>query len=231
MNKGKEMKKIISIISMGLLVAGAAQADVVILDLPAGGNHVSGSTFTTTNVSYNGATFDIEYTLNAFATSNSPAPFVRSNGGTYFGVGSASDPNVGNQESLDGDDGEQLSITGLLITNFNAGTSGLTEGDLSIAFESLDIANGTANPDGITVSFTGFGTSTTIITKPVTIDLPSLGNFSSASTAMYIEPDTTASNNRWSVSGISVSVIPEPATLGLIALFGFGTLFIRRIMK
>ncbi|VGO15445.1 hypothetical protein PDESU_04028 [Pontiella desulfatans] len=221
------MKKIQCALSIGLLAAGVAQAVLVDLALPAAGNHASGSGFSTA-ASFNGATFDIEYTLNAFATSNSPAPFIRSSGGTYFGVGSALDPNTGNQESIDGDDGEQLSIAGLSIVNFSANGSGLVQGDLSIAFQSLSIANGTAANDGITISFTGFGDATVDVTHPTTLDLTSLANFGSSSTALFLEPDGPQSNNRWSVSGISVSVIPEPATLGMVVASAAGMLVIRR---
>jgi hypothetical protein len=221
------MKKGLCMLGGCLLVAGAAQAAVINLNLPAAGNHDSGSTFST-STSFNGATFDIVYTLNAFATSNSPAPFIRSNGGTYFGVGSALDPNTGNQESVDGDDGEQLSITGLSISNFNANDSGLAEGDLSMSFESITIDNGTAANDGVDISFTGFGDAVANENPVTTVALKSLPNFSSTSTSLFLEPDGTQSNNRWSVSGISVSVIPEPATLGLIVASAGGMLIIRR---
>ena len=111
-----------------LVATGFSQgATVVPLDLPGDSNHPSGTTFTTSQTA-SGATFDISYTLNAFATDVSVAPFIRS---TIFGVGSVPDGNTaGQQLSVDGDDGEQLSIVGLSITNFNAGTSGLTESDI-----------------------------------------------------------------------------------------------------
>ncbi|MDF7806359.1 hypothetical protein P4E94_02845 [Pontiellaceae bacterium B12219] len=222
------MRKLANIFTVALLATGVVQAAVIDLALPTAGNHSSGSTFST-SASLDGATFDIVYTLNAFATSNTPAPVINSSDGTYFGVGSANDGSTSGQlESIDANDGEKLSITGLSIVNFSANGSGLVDGDLSLSFESLSITNGTAGNDGITISFTDFGDTAAGVDHPTIIDLTSLANFSSSSTSLFIEPDGAQSNNRWSVNGISVTVIPEPATFGLVAMSGLGVLLIRR---
>jgi len=222
------MKKILCALCVCLMTTGAAQADLVSLNLPAAGNHSDGSVFST-STSFNGATFNIEYALNAFAADETTEDAFINSTGSFFGVGSVGDPNAGNERSIDGDDGEQLSITNLSITNFNAGTSGLVVGDLNISFDSLAILNGTAAPDGIEISFTGFGDTQVDVQQPGTVDLTGLTNFSSSSTALYIQPDTTASNNRWSVSGISVDVtaVPEPSSFAMFCAIG-GLLMGRR---
>ncbi|MFC7338713.1 PEP-CTERM sorting domain-containing protein [Haloferula chungangensis] len=213
----------------GLLAAGAASAATIVpLDMPASGSHASGASFITSQ-SIAGVTFDISYTLNAFAAITDPAPFINS-AGSYFGVGSSNDGAVvGQQQSLDADDNEQLSIT-IAITNFNAGSSGLTVGDITdFQFSELTIINGTAGNDGIFVSFTGFGDSEVGVDNPTTIDLTTLGNFSSAASTLYIQPDGNQSNNRWSVGGISVSYnIPEPSSVTLIGIGIAGMAFRRR---
>ena len=202
-----------------LIATGFSQgATVVPLDLPGNGVHVSGTTFTTSQTA-SGATFDISYTLNAFATDVSVAPFISSNG-TIFGVGSVPDGNTaGQQLSVDGNDGEQLSVVGLSITNFNAGTSGLTESDIiNLQFTDLSIFNGTANNDGITISYDSFGGTTESVTQPSAISLADDLELEGPSTALFLEPDNAASNNRWSVNGLTVSydVIPEPSSSAML---------------
>ena len=221
------MKTLLSTLAAGVLLAGAGQAATVVLNLPGNGSHASGTTFSTSS-SYGGATFDIRYTLNAFATIGTPAPFIGSDG-TIFGVGSFDDGSIAGQlVSIDGDDGEQLSMTNLSITNFNAGSSGLVVGDLKLSFNTLDIANGTAANDGITLSFTAFGDTTVGVDQPTTINLTALSNFSSTATSLYLQPDNAASNNRWSISGITASVTPEPSSTTLFGLGLVGVLLRRR---
>eukprot|EP00903_Cladosiphon_okamuranus_P003969 g3967.t1 len=208
------------------MVAGQSEAAIYNLDLPSNGVHTSGASFTTA-ASYNGATFDISYALNAFATDVTVTPFIRRNG-DGIGVGSTNDgATVGQQASVDGDDGEQLSITGLSITNFNAGTSGMVAGDLSISFNGLTFANGTAGPDNVAISFSGFGTGEEVVSGPTVVDLTALPNYSGTSTAVYLQPNSGNSSNRWSVSGIAVDVVPEPSSYALAGL-GFAGMMLRR---
>ena len=219
------MKMILCAICVSLMVAGAAQAQQSItLDLPAGGPdpHPDGSVFATSVTDGGGATYDIEYTLNAFATDETVVDaFIKANaGGTFFGVGSAPDgANTAQQESVDGGDGERLSITNLSITNFVPGDDGLTASDLSIAFSSITIANGPNVQDGINFSFADFDVDTANVTRPgfvnpdtgvaaqpAEVDLTALANFDAASTSVFLAPDNVAGSNRWSVAAIVVDV-------------------------
>jgi len=199
------------------------------LNLPTNVGTLPSGTVVTTSVALpSGGSVDVNYTLNAFATVSTPAPFINAST-TFFGVGSANDPNGGNQQSLDGDDGEQLEIN-LAFANFVPGTPGETIKDLQ--FTELSIANGTANPDGVSISFTGFDNNAVAIQQPATINLASLANFDATSTSLFIEPDTAAGNNRISVSGIGiqfhVEAVPEPSSALLIGLAGLGMVFKRR---
>lgn len=237
---GEMMREVFFAMCVCVFAAGAARAEVVSLSLPESGTHLSGAIFTTSGVVLsNGATIDIQYSLNAFATDEITVDAFIGSDGLYFGVGSAADgTSGGQQQSVDGDDGEQLSISDLSITNFNAGASGLVEGDLSISFETVTILNGNHAPDGIDFSFVGFGdtvanvTSPGNVSTPATIDLTSLSNFSPLSSELYLQPDNAAANNRWSVSGIGVSVtavaVPEPSSLCLMGLSSVVLLVRRR---
>ena len=233
------MRKILCAICTMLLAASAAQADSIALILPpAGSNSATGLTYTTEDVMVGGATFDIDYTLNAFATDTSVAPFIRTIGnGAYFGVGSVPDGTNNSQlQSIDGGDGEMVSFTGLAIdpASFDPGTSGLTLADFTIAFESITPFNGSAQTDGIDFSHVGFGDADALnATSPannVPIDISGLtGN--AGATSLFVEPDGTASNNRFSIAGISVQVtspVPEPSSLSILGLSAIGMLVSRR---
>ncbi|CAA6677976.1 MULTISPECIES: PEP-CTERM sorting domain-containing protein [unclassified Lentimonas] len=208
-------------------MAVSSSAATIVLDMPGASNNIATGSVVTTSTGFAGATFDILYTLNAFATDVTVTPYFDSNG-TYFGVGSTNDGGTnGQRESIDGDDGEALSITGLTIDNFNAGTSGLTEGDFSISFESFTIFNGTHSGDGVNFSFASFdaGDNIASIAKPTVVDLTGYAGVSTA-TELYITPYSAA---RLSVSGISVSVIPEPSSYALLAgCFGLTAVMLRR---
>ena len=224
------MKKILCAIFVGLLAVSTVQAQQTItLDLPVGGRdaadvpitHADGSVFTTSVTDGGGATYDIEYTLNAFATDETVVDaFIKTNGtGTFFGVGSAPDgANTAQQESVDGADGERLSITNLSITNFVAGSDGLVAGDLSVAFNTLTIANGPSTQDGLFISFTDFGVNDEqvnrpgrvladgTIPQPAEIDLTALPTYDAAATTIFLAPDNIAGTNRWSVAAITVEI-------------------------
>ena len=230
------MKNTLYTLAFCSLTVGASQAAVFVLDLPPNtANIASGSSFTT-SATLSGATFDISYTLNAVATDTTITPFIRSDG-SHFGVGSTPDgTNPGQQRSIDAGDGEKVSITNLSITNFNAGTSGLTQGDFSISFEDVGILNGNSTQDGVNLSFIGFGNTTANVTRPgngatpALIDLTALTNYDPASTALYLEPDNANGSNRWSINAISVDVtaVPEPSTFAMLGLGGLGLILRRR---
>ncbi|MDF7826527.1 PEP-CTERM sorting domain-containing protein [Pontiellaceae bacterium B12227] len=224
------MKKAVSLLSVCLLTAGAAQAAIVDLDLPAVGNY-SSATAILTSQSYLGATFDITYTIEAMAPTSNP---FASSTGTQIGVGSDGDIAT-HYVTLEGNDGEGLSFTGLSIANFNANGSGVVIGDIAgLRFTSLTFTAVNNAQDGALISFDGFGNNTEQINldatgTPYTHDLTGQSNYSSPETDLYIENDNTSSRNRWAVTGLQVAyTIPEPATLGMIAASGFGVLFIRR---
>ncbi len=213
------MKKLFCALCFCLLFAGNANADIVSLAIPGSGNHVSGSTFTTTNVIHaSGASFDIAYTLDALATSSSPAASIESDG-TIFGVASSNDGAIAGQLlSIDGDDGEELEFGELNIVagSFNAGASGLSLGDFSLAFKGLEFTDATANPDGVDVFVDGSATAQNFV-SPTAITLAPEGS------TLVVRADNAASNNRFSISGISAHVtaaaaVPEPASTSLLAL-------------
>lgn len=223
------MKKTLHTLGALILVAGTAHATVIALDLPIAGTYANSSVFTT-SASHAGTTFDVEYTLVASTTSTTVtlnANSINSNG-TIFGVATSGEITNNNaQRSIDEGNGEQLSISGLSITNFDPGTSGLVIGDLDISFDSITFTNATSGNDGVAISFTGFGTSVENETQPTTVDLTALGNFSSTSDSLFLEPDSASTSNRWSVSGISVNVIPEPST-SMLLIGAIGLLASRR---
>ncbi|MGJ8634090.1 MAG: PEP-CTERM sorting domain-containing protein [Luteolibacter sp.] len=222
------MKKTLHTLGALILVAGTAHATVIALDLPTAGTYANSSVFTT-SASHAGTTFDVEYTLVASTTSTTVtlnANSINSNG-TIFGVATSGDGNANAQRSIDEGNEEQLSISGLSITNFDPGTSGLVIGDLDISFDSITFTNATSPNDGVAISFTGFGTSVENEDSPSVVDLTALGNFSSTSDSLFLESDSAVTTNRWSVSGISVNVIPEPST-SMLLIGAIGLLASRR---
>ncbi|WP_372795839.1 Ig-like domain-containing protein [Pontiella sp.] len=195
----------------GVLLAGTTQAALVetSINLASAGTYSNASAHViTTAMEYNGATFDINYTLGSTSVSNNP--FVQSNG-SQMGVGS--DGDISNHYlTLEGNDGEGMSFTGLSISNFVANSSGLVLDDLSdLGFISfITFASGNAN-DGAFVSFTGFTNDTVEVNlsgSNPTNDLTGLANYPvlpDVASNLYIKVDNGASNNRWAISGIGVS--------------------------
>ncbi len=232
------MKKLLGLLSIGLLLAVDTVQAGVILDLPTMGVEHHGETVVTTSQEYLGATFDIAYTLEAIATSNNP--FAYSNG-SMMGVGSDGDAPT-HYTTIEGNDGEGLSFTSLSIINFNANGSGVEIGDITdLRFAALHLNNVGNTQDGITVSFTDYSVNSENYTLDPAgtggingadsygLDLTALGNYDFSATGLYIETDNASSANRWGVTGLEVMyAIPEPSTLGLIAVSGFGLLFLRR---
>lgn len=157
----KFLSKFAPLVALGVwLSAGVAQAVVVDLDLPVLGDYPDvDATVITTSTTFGTATFDIDYTLGAISGIGVD-PFASSSG-TQVGVGSLDDPgdplNVGDipnhYTTLEGNDNEGLSFTGLSISNFVANDSGLTEADFAdLTFTGLTFTAVTNNQDGVNVS-------------------------------------------------------------------------------
>ncbi|WP_372808149.1 PEP-CTERM sorting domain-containing protein [Pontiella sp.] len=229
------MKKVRCLLGSCLLAAGAAQAAVIDLDLPAAGAY-SNATVILTSQSYNGATFAIAYTVDATAGVETTSDVAAYSTGSQLGVKSVADGATdGHWVTLEGEDDERLSFTSLSIVNFEAGTSGLAIDDIvNLRFIGLSLNNTGNQRDGINVSFAAFETDTANINlssvgTETTIDLTALSNYNSPETALYIENDSASSSDRWAVTGLQVAyTIPEPATLGLVVASAGGLLVIRR---
>jgi hypothetical protein len=225
------MKKILYALAFSLLATGAAQAEVLSTNLSiAVTGTYSDATTVTTSLSYGTATFDVVYTLGA--KSGGSNTFASSFSG-LLGVGSDGDAHV---TTLDGDADDGLSFTGLSIVNFVANDSGLVEGDITgLTFVSFDVASTSHAQDGANVSLTGFATDVanvnlSLVGSEDTIDLTALSNYSAVATNLYVGVDNISDRNRWSLTGLAVeySVIPKPATMGMVGLGAILTLLIRK---
>ena len=241
------MEKTLNILTLSLLAMANSQAITIFTPLNLAGGP-SGTVATTPFMTSSGATFDINITLSATSTTTDntdPAnPIITPNvvsditmNGNGIGVASAGDPNFNNQLTIDGDDQEQLIISDLSISNFNTGTSGLAESDITnLQFSDLSFFNGTAANDGIAISTTAFDitdlTGTTLITEPTVVDLSTVVGIATSDT-IIIQPDSLQSNNRISLSGVTVSfddptAVPEPSSTALLALGACGFLIRRK---
>ena len=223
-----------------LMASFAPAASIVSLNLPGAGNYAS-PTVVTTSQSVGAATFDISYTVAAVSNDTGAVVGVS---GSSIGVGSDNDVNPQHFNTLEGDGsgganestagGEGLSFTNLSITNFQSNGSGITVGDISdLQFHGLTVGAAANAQDGATISFTGFGTSTTDVnlsgvSAGYTIPLTGLSNFSSTATGLYVQPDNGSSRNRWNVTGLSVSYVPEPSAAALLGLGVVGLIGHRR---
>ncbi|MEJ6643043.1 MAG: PEP-CTERM sorting domain-containing protein [Akkermansiaceae bacterium] len=238
------MKKISLALLVSSIIAPVASGVTTSLDLPGDGNYVS--TTVLTSQTLNGATFDISYTVSAVSNDTNPVVGVISQ---LLGVGSDNDVNPQHYNTLEGDGsagangstagGEGLAFTDLLVTNFQANGSGLTIANIqSLKFEVLTVGSVNNNQDGISISFINYGDTTQNVNldagstgatgaTPFSIDLTALSNYSPTSDSLYIQPDNGRSTNRWNVSGISVSYVPEPSSSALLGL-GFAGLLLRR---
>ncbi|MGJ8676933.1 MAG: PEP-CTERM sorting domain-containing protein [Akkermansiaceae bacterium] len=242
------MKKTITILGTCLLMAGASQA--VVLDLPAAGSYTtSSSTIVSTSQSYNGATFDIVYTLGAIINDTidpitslptSVDAFVNSNG-TQLGVGAVGNF-VNRNATVDGDTGEGLSFTNLSIANFQANGSGVLESDITdLSFTAFTVNNAGNQQDGVNISF---GTDTTAgdfnvdfsnfnlrtaLTAEQTIDATILATYpTDLVTELFVITDNANAANRFGLIGLEVTYfVPEPSSSALLGM-GFAGLFLRR---
>jgi hypothetical protein len=198
----------------GVLLAGTSQAVELDLDLalPVAGNY-SNATEIVSPQSFYGATFDLVYTIDSIASD--PNPFAHSTG-SQIGVGSDADLTT-HYPTIEGDDGEGLSFTGLSISNFVANDSGIELGDIAeLRFSGLTVNNVGNAADGMAVSFTDFGTNSVNFTlsnvsSTYTLDLTGLGNYTEPETDLFIKNDSANSSDRWAVVGLIVKI---DATLG-----------------
>ncbi|MDF7806358.1 Ig-like domain-containing protein [Pontiellaceae bacterium B12219] len=195
----------------GGLLAGTAQAVVIEgnLNLAPEGNYTN-ATVVSTPFTYNGATFDVNYTLGSIATGSNS--FVNSSG-AVMGVGFADDLPT-HYSTLEGNDGEGMSFAALSISNFNANGSGLALEDFSdLQFVNFSVGASGHNPDGVTMSFTSFTDDTfsmslTGLGLSYTVDLtdkPNYPVFPNLATNLFIKPSSAGASNRWNVEGIGVS--------------------------
>jgi len=237
LNTEKNMKKIFYALSVFLLTAGSAQAGLVAnLDLlPNAGNFANGAVISTSQA-LNGATFDITYTLSSIG--NGGVSSLQQDGNGKLGVRSVADGTTsGHYTTLEGNDNEGLSFTGLSITNFIAGTSDYELSDFrDLTFTQLTVTDAGNARDGIDLSFTSFvdASPANINLDPggpvQALDLTALGNFGGLETNLFIDPDGNFGSNRWAVIGIQASfnAVPEPTTFAMLGLGVMATLVPRR---
>jgi hypothetical protein len=220
-----------------MAVSSSLHAAIIDLDIaPAGDYFVGDEQVVTTAVSFGGATFNINYTLTAYApdvldedgtTEISDNPYVRSSG-TGYGIGSDSD--TSQESTLDGARGEGIGFYNLSITDFVGGTGSDAVQDISDITE-LSFYSFTATADGhardaATISFTGFGVDPTaaqnLSSDADTARIVNIkSNWSAEADAMYLTVGNANSKNRWSVSGLAVTIIPEPNSYALLAGLSF----------
>jgi hypothetical protein len=195
----------------GVLLAGNAQAAVIETNLGvvAAGDYYNENVITN-SLDYNGATFDIYYTLGSIA--NGSNSFVNSTG-TQIGVGSDTDNNK-HYSTIEGDDGEGISFTSLVLTNFVAGGSGLVLEDFTdLQFVSFAVNNAGNGSDGASISFTDFDVSAVnksfnsgdldqVITLTDVANYPVAPDFANN---LYLKNSGTAGNNRWAITGIVIT--------------------------
>ncbi|WP_372846874.1 Ig-like domain-containing protein [Pontiella sp.] len=198
----------------GMTLAGTVQAVVVATNLnitASSGNYPNGTVITTAQ-SFNGATFDINYTLGSIA--NGSNSFI---GGTatLMGVGSDADISA-HYTTLEGDDGEGMSFTSLSISNFVANGSGLEIGDIAeLKFTGVSVGAAGNSQDGVAISFSSFTNGAVNfdlnnVTANYTVDLTVLSNYPvlpDLATMLFIKPDNAGSSNRWNVDGVEVSYV------------------------
>lgn len=220
-------------------MAGAAQAATLTIDL----NLAITDSTVTTNYSIGGATFDLVYTLGSTSKAETTSEvwgtlsqigvnWSGDVGGAFDGINDAN----GHRNTIEGADSEGLSFTGLQLTNFVAGSSGLTMADFTdLTFSSITTNNGGNNGDFIATSFDSFGgntVSTNLKNLPATntLDLTALSNYSAPATDLYAQATGSA---RWAVTGVAVTLespinVPEPSSSALLGLSGLALILRRR---
>ena len=243
-----QMKKTHYALFSSLLLTCVCQAATTVTlnqptPLPGDNFVISGTIVDTPFTTGGGATFDIRYTISA--VSNDTGAVVGVIGGVV-GVGSDNDINPQHFNTLEGNGsagangstagGEGLSYIGLSIVNFQANASGLTEADITnLRFEGLTLGAVANNQDGVTLSFTDFVSGASNVTlnstgtgaaEVFTVDLTDLPNYDPTADDLFVEPDNGNGSNRFNVTGLSVSFVPEPSSSAL--LLGSGVLLLLR---
>lgn len=222
-----------------MFAASTSHADIAILNLPAAGDHAPGAAALTVTTAHtvlgSTATFDLIYTIGV--TSNGQFPVV--NGGATLGVGSTGTnaDNVNHFATLEGNDNEGLSFTGLTLSNLNANGSSLQASDIiNLTFSRIEFVAGNGS-DSVLASFNSFGDTTagTVTNiRPVNfLDLTQHPDFTSPETTLYVEPSSNNSTDRWDVSALQVqfdvvTAVPEPSALGLLGFAMIGLVSRRR---
>lgn len=222
------MKKTLYTLSAGLILAGAAQAATIQLNIAAAGTYLdTANTTVSTAASLGSATFDIEYTLGAGASGTNP--FVSSSGSAY-GVGSDSDISA-HYNTLEGNDGEVITFSNLQFTNFQANGSGYTLADLSnLTFSSFTVGAASNANDGVNITFGGATTNQNLNSANIIANGSDTFALSGTGASLSLAVDSGQSNNRWSVTGLEVSytAVPEPSSTALLGLGGLALILRRR---
>lgn len=240
------MKKTLITLSAGLLMASATQAAITLvdLDIAASGNYTNAEAqVVSTAVTYDGATFNIDYTLGATANNTDPATVVATSNGNVYGVFSDTDI-PSHATTLEGNDAEGISFLNLSISNFNANASSYVIGDFTnLRFRTFTAgADGNAQ-DGAFISFTSFADAidaggtrsqqTMNANGGTARDLTTKGNYSAAADDLFLIVDTAGSKNRFNIGGLAVSfdapdIVPEPSSTALLGLGGLALIMRRR---
>ncbi|MDF7799543.1 Ig-like domain-containing protein [Pontiellaceae bacterium B1224] len=209
----------------GMLLAGTAQAVEFNFDLnlPEYGTY-SNATEVATSLTYEGATFDVVYTIDSVA--NGSNSFVSVNTiGTLFGIGSDSDIAT-HYGTLEGNDGEGFSLTNLTIRNFADNGSGHELGDFTgLTFSGLSYGAAGNAQDGAFISFDGWTTNRAQQNlngaeagAGEVISVTGLANYVAPATNLYLIVDSVSSKNRFSIGGIQIGLdVPVEGNLPPVA--------------
>ncbi|MDP4848156.1 MAG: PEP-CTERM sorting domain-containing protein [Akkermansiaceae bacterium] len=236
------MKKTLTTLSAGLLMASAAHAATVIqiLDVAAIGTYTNADAqVVTTSVTYDGATFDIVHILGVTGNVSNSNPVIHI---TAAGYGVGSDLAGNSDATIDAQHGDGVSFFNLAITNFNAGATSYTVGDFTglrfVSFAGHNDANGNDNARISYIEFNGTDAAGLNIsggTGGQDRDLTALTNYNSTATGLYLDSANTNTKNRWGIASVKVAfdapdVIPEPSSTALL-LCGIGALALLRRRK
>ena len=234
-------------------LAGAANAEMMMnfdLALPSGANgartvgntaivETTSAALGIDDTTFGGATFGIEYMLEAFVGSGvgtNPVIVVTDSNGlpSPFGVFSTTprpdNENFNNNsQTLDGSRSDEISVNGLRIIDFEANDSGFTEENFSVSFSDLNIVNG-GNNDNLNIAFGARSDSgETFMSVPTgEVVLSESFTLTSPPDQLFLRSVQLENQNgfsSFSIGGIGVQVtqidataIPEPASTALICV-------------
>ncbi|MDB4142311.1 PEP-CTERM sorting domain-containing protein [Akkermansiaceae bacterium] len=237
--KHTKMKKIYLTPIACLLTAGSSYAATAALDVPTTDGDVAASLVVTTNiVDPSGATFDVSYTLDGIGGLVHVDGFEIGVHSVPADDGGTVNAQNGQQKTMEGNDAEGMSFTGITISNFQPNGSGFVVGDITdLGITSMSLSAIGNNQDQVDISYDNFASSHNLDLNPLLvtvsnlIDLTVIPNYpSTAPTDLYIRPSAANAvvSNRWSFNGLEVTyAIPEPSTSLLFGL-GFAGLMARR---